>query len=93
MAASKSISRKRHARSAAPARKTRRKSTMPVLTGDELHRKSSDTLALVETCWFAVRALDHIPEVGTIATALELAAKALNETHDAVEAFIYSVKS
>lgn len=93
MAVSQSISRKRRALPAVPAHQTRRKSpAVPVLSGNELHQKSSNTLALVETCWFAARALDHIPEIGTIATALGVAVKELTETHDAVEAFIDSVK-
>lgn len=93
MAGFKSISRKRHVRPAVPAPGTHRKHSTPsVLDGESLHQKSSNTLACVETCWFALRSMDHIAEVGTICMSLGHAVAALRETHDAVEVFIDSVK-
>ena len=93
MAGSKSISRKPRARPTLRVRTTRRESHVPVLTGEQLHQKSSEALAFVETCWFAIRALDHIPEVGTISMSLGRAVNTLREAHDAVEAFLDAVKS
>ena len=94
MAGSKSISRKRHVRPAVPANTTQRKSHRPAaLTAEQLHEKSSDTLAHIETCCLALRSLVDIPQVGTVYSSLERGVKSLAETHEALEPFLDSVKS
>jgi hypothetical protein len=81
-------------RPAVPANNTRRKAPHPkVLSAEQLHDKSSNTLAHIETCWLALRALVDIPKVGTVCSSLELGVNALTETHEALELFLDSVKS